>query len=365
MNNNNILTLDFPPNLDKIWTKDFALQLAATEGSISALNQAVSLLHNPNLLMRPLLTKEAESSSRLEGTQASMDDVFKSAMRPDSEQSDDVREIINYQNALLRGEHIIKTRPLNQVVIRQIHSVLMSNVRGGSANPGSFRTENVWIGVLGTGMGEARYVPPDAVHIPELMKNVEEFMSNSQMHPLIACGLLHHRFEAIHPFKDGNGRTGRLLITLFLLKTQKLSKPMLYPSGFFEKNKDIYVKALNAVDVNQDWYSWLLFFLKAIEKQATISLGVASEIDKLFKDYKRLIQETAAHMALGNVLEFCFKQPYVTVGLISSALGMPANTVRRYITTLESKGILDQPYTIARGEKVYTNKALLEILRKI
>lgn len=365
VNNNNILDLPFPPSLDKVWTKDFALQLAATEGAISGLNQAVSLLHNPNLLMRPLLTKEAETSSRLEGTQASMDDIYKSAVQPDSEKSDDVHEVLNYQSAMLKGEHLIRTRALNQIIIRQVHSELMKGVRGSAKNPGRYRTENVWIGKLGTGVGDARYIPPNATHVTELMSKLEQFILDSDMHPLIACGIVHHRFEAIHPFKDGNGRTGRLLITLYLLKTGKLTKPMLYPSGFFEKNRDEYTNALHIVDTEQDWYSWLLYFLKALETQADLSLGVAREIDSLYKNDRDLLKGTVAHLQLANVLELCFRQPYVTVPFAATVLKIPKNTVRRYIKTLEQNNILVNEYRIAKGERVYANNQLLQILRKI
>jgi Fic family protein len=362
---NKFLFKKFPPDLDNIWSKDFAIQLAAAEGAMSGLNEAVSLLLNPTLLMRPLLDKEAESSSRLEGTQASMEDVYKSAIQIDTEKIDDVNEIINYQHAMLRGEEIIKSRPLNQTVIRQIHKTLMSGVRGSNKNPGEYRSEDVWIGKIGTGVGDARYVPPSPVHLPELMGTLEKFITNPDTHPLIACGLIHHRFEAIHPFKDGNGRTGRLLITLFLLRCGKLSRPMLYPSGYFEKSRDDYLEALHAVDTKEDWYSWLMYFLKALENQAQLSLNVAREIDGLFKDHRERIQDTSAHLGLVRLLEFCFTQPYVSVGLASRKLDIPSNTVRRYIATLEEKEILTFVDSIQRGEKVYANFGLLRILRKI
>lgn len=362
---NDLLNHSFPPDLDSVWGKAFAIQLAATQGAISGLNQAVPLLHNPELLKQPLLDKEAESSSRLEGTQASVEDVYRAELKNDPEKSDDVQETKNYRRALEMGVEIIKEQPLNQVVIRLLHETLLSGARGQSKHPGKYRTGNVWIGARGTGLDEARYIPPDALHIPELVSRLEVFIADADMHPLVACGVIHHRFEAIHPFEDGNGRTGRLVVTLYLLKTGMLAAPILYPSGYFEKNRSEYMDALHAVDTRQDWYTWLLFFLKGIQNQAELSLEVARSIDALFKNDRELIKDATAHLNLLRVLEYCFTQPFVSVRLITDRLEIPTQTVRRYVASLEEKGILRVAGTLERGEKIYENHALLEILRQI
>lgn len=360
-----LLNQTFPPNLDSLWGKDFALQLAATQGSISALNQAASLLVNPNLLMRPLLGKEAESSSRLEGTQASIEDVYKSEVIANPGLKDDVSEILNYQEALLDGQVAIKSKPLNKALIRQVHKTLMEGVRGQDKGPGKFRTENVWIGEDGTGMGSARYVPPEFLHVEGLIDGLIGFIDSSDLPPLIVAAVMHQRFEAIHPFKDGNGRTGRSLITLYLLKSGVLHKPMLYPSGYFEKSKDGYIDALHGVDTKEDWPRWIVFFLKGLQSQADLSLGVAREIDELLKLYRSMLEKKSAHLQLYRVLEYCFLQPYVSAPLVTKRLNIPAQTVRRYLDNLEQKGILVQIEVLARGEKVYANHGLLKILAKI
>lgn len=363
---NDILKHQFPPNLDSmIWGKEFALQLAATQGAISGLNQAVPLLHNPSLLMQPLLDKEAESSSKLEGTQASVEDVYKAELKNAEEESDDVTETKNYRRALNAGIESIRDKPLNQTTIRGMHAILMTSVRGEDRHPGQYRTGDVWIGARGTGVGQARYVPPAAVHLPELMGSLETFMQDADTHPLIACGVIHQRFEGIHPFEDGNGRTGRLLITLYLLKTGMLTEPMLYPSGFFEKNKRDYMDALHAVDIYQDWSTWLMFFLRGVETQALLSLNVAREIDELFKSYRDRIKDVTAYIGLLQVLEFCFVQPIVNVKYVSGKLNMNPQTVRRYLVTLEEKDALVLDHLQARGERVYANQGLLNILRQI
>lgn len=362
---NDLLKHEFPPELNNIWTKEFAMQLAATQGAISGLNQAVPLLLNPELLKQPLLDKEAESSSRLEGTQASAEDVYRAAVRSSAETSDDVRETQNYKRALETGVELIATQSLTQPVIRQMHQILLDGARGESKHPGSYRTGDVWIGAGGTNQDEARYIPPDAVHIASLMDQLEEYIRDNEVHPLIACGVIHHRFEAIHPFEDGNGRTGRLVVTLYLLKTNMLAAPILYPSGFFEKNRNDYMDALHAVDLRQDWYHWLVFFLKGIQQQAEISLKVARKIDDLFKKDRELIKDAAAHLNLLRVLEYTFVQPFVSANLISEKLDIPYQTVRRYILQLENKGIIRVSEILERGERVYENSELLEILRQI
>lgn len=362
---NDILNHQFPPDLESLWDKDFAIQLAATQGAISGLNQAVPLLLNPELLKQPLLDKEAESSSRLEGTQVSAEDVYKSVLVDVPEKSDDVRETVNYRCALENGVEIIHTLPLTQVVIRQIHQILMDGVRGEKKSPGKYRSGEVWIGSRGTSIGAARYIPPDALHIPQLMEDLELFINSSGVHPLIACGVIHHRFEAIHPFEDGNGRTGRLVVTLYLLKTGMLAAPILYPSGYFEKNRSEYMDSLHAVDINQDWYTWLMFFLKGLQTQAELSLKVARDIDRLFKEDRELIKDATAHLNLLRVLEYCFIQPFVSVPLISIQLEIPTQTVRRYVSTLEKVGIIRLSEVLMRNEKVYENYGLLNILRQI
>lgn len=362
---NDLLDHQFPPDLGGLWDRQFAEQLAATQGAISGLNQAVPLLLNPELLKQPLLDKEAESSSRLEGTQASAEDVYRAVLVNIPEKSDDVRETINYKTALESGVELIKNSPLSQRVIRQTHQILMDGVRGQVKHPGKYRSGEVWIGARGTGVGAARYVPPDAIHIQQLMDDLEKFIENSGIHPLVACGVIHHRFEAIHPFEDGNGRTGRLVVTLYLLKTGMLDAPMLYPSGFFEKNRDNYMDALHAVDINQDWYSWLIFFLKGLQTQAELSLKVARDIDALFKKDRELIKDATAHLNLLRVLEYCFVQPFVSVPLISDKLNIPAETVRRYVLKLEEKGVIKLSEVLERGERVYENTELLNILRQI
>src|SRR3989344_1237423 len=236
-----ILNHIFPPDLSNIYDEKIANQLANTQGAIEGLNQMVQLLHNPLLLMRPILAKEAESSAQLEGTQASIEDAYQIDITEQSpEKRNEALEIRNYQDAMLAGWKAINEIPLTNTVIRNIHKVLMKGVRGADKHPGEYRKGDVWIGTRGTKKGDARYVAPDAIHVPHLMESLESFVRNSNINPLIVCGVIHHRFEAIHPFEDGNGRTGRLVISVYLINKKMLPMPILYPSGYFEKNRKEY-----------------------------------------------------------------------------------------------------------------------------
>ncbi len=356
----------FPPNLADIYNQKLTNQLANTVGSIQGLNQMSRLLHNPMLLMRPILGKEAESSSQLEGTQASIEDVYQlDIMEQPEEKRNDALEIRNYEDAMLTGIKIINNYGFTPMLIREIHRTLLQGVRGQKKHPGEFRKGDVWVGALGTVKEKARYVPPDAAHVPVLMEELHKFIVDSgELHPLLVCGIVHHRFEAIHPFEDGNGRTGRLLISLYLLSRGLLTYPILYPSGFFEKNRDAYLSALSNVDTSENWYGWLIYFLNGMEVQATLSLETALRIDSLFKESRSKVENERANLNLIKVLEHSFTKPYLTSAIINQSLNIPRTSCDRYLQTLAEKSIVEDIGIINR-QRVYVNVNLLSILRAI
>ena len=361
-----LLNNRFPPDISGIYDEDLANQLAQTQGAIASLNQMTRLLHNPSLLMRPILAKEAESSAQLEGTQASIEDVYKiDILDQTPEEKNEALEIKNYESAMLEGLAIVKKYKLNNLTIRQVHKTLMRGVRGKNKHPGEFRKGDVWIGQKGTKKGSARYIPPDAAHVPALMDEFEKFLnSRGKANPLIAVGIAHHRFEAIHPFEDGNGRAGRLLISLYLIREGLLSMPILYPSGYFEAHKNEYMDSLSKVDKSQDWYSWLLFFLYGLEQQAKVALNLAIEIDNLFKRSKAIIENETAGLNLIRVLEYTFTQPYLTAPILSRSIKIPRVSCRRYLETLTKKRIIEE-IGIYKKQRVYLNTQLVGILKKI
>jgi Fic family protein len=362
----NLLEHKFPPELRTIYTEELANQLANTQGAIGSLNLLDRVLHNPDLLMHPLLGKEAESSARLEGTQSTIDDAYKiDIMEQTEHEKNEAYEIRNYEEAMYTGLKIIKKYPLNKLAMREIHKVLLNGVRGRDKHPGEFRKDDAWIGEDGTKKGDARYVAPDAAQLPGLLDQLEKYISHyGSVHPLIVAGVIHHRFEAIHPFEDGNGRTGRLLISLFLIKNNLLKLPILYPSGYFEKNKSKYMDALAEVDNNENWYAWLLFYLKGLEEQARLSIEIGQSIDNLFKKSKSLISKENANLGLIRVLEYMFEKYYVTAPIVHKATDIPLTTCKRYLETLaDDKVIVD--LGIHNRQRVFGNIKLLDILRNI
>ncbi len=356
----------FPQDLSRIYDESLANQLANTQGAIGSLNLLDRVLHNPTLLMHPLLGKEAESSSQLEGTQASIADAYKiDIMEQTPNKRNDAYEIRNYEDAMLNGLEIIKKMDLNNFVIRTVHKTLLRGVRGKNKHPGEFRKGDAWIGNKGTKKGESRYVAPDAIHVPKFIEDLKKFISHSgTVHPLIACGIIHHRFEAIHPFEDGNGRTGRLIMSLYLIKKGLLKLPILYPSGYFEKNRDDYMDLLSGIDKNEKWYEWLLFFLKGLEKQAKLSLNVGNDIDSFFKESRLKIEKEKASINLVKVLEYMFTKYYITAPILHKETNIPISSCKRYLTTLAEKKII-YDLNIHKQQRVYANIRLLNLLKNI
>lgn len=362
----NIFDHKFPPDVSKLYNETLTNQLANTQGAIASLNQMIRLLQNPLLLMNPILGKEAESSAQLEGTQASIEDVYKiDVVQQSPEKISQALEIQNYRKAMLKGLDLIEQMEINNTFIRGLNGVLLQNVRGRDRNPGMFRKKEIWVGTPGKPKSEARYVPPEHIHVGRFMEELQGFIGDyGTIHPLIACAIIHYRFEAIHPFEDGNGRTGRLLITLFLIKEKVLQSPILYPSGFFEKNREHYMSTLSSVDKNEDWYSWLLLFLKALEEQAKLSLEIGLKIDNLFKECRSKIESEKANLNLIRILEYTFTQPYITASIAHKILRIPLATCKRYLKTLGDKNIVSDLGIISK-KRVYANMKLLSILKNI
>ncbi len=361
-----ILKHTFPPDISSLFDQELANQLAEAQGAISSLNQLILLLPNPRLLMRPILAKEAEASSQLEGTQASLEDAYKIDLADQSpEKRNDAIELRNYEQAMLLGLDLVEKNTLNNSTIKHIHKRLLQDVRGKKKDPGKYRDDDVWIGAEGTSKGEARYCPPDPTHVPALMDELERFYKGrGPLNPIIASGIIHHRFEAIHPFKDGNGRTGRLIIPLYLVDQKLLKLPVFYISGYFDKDKATYMDKLSGVDQNEDWYSWLLYYLKGIEVQAKQTLEVGIKIKELFDECRSKIGNERAHLGLVKVLEYAFTKLMVTAPMIVRDLELDKKTAHRYLTILVKHEVLDRA-GIYKKQRLFINGKLLSVLRSI
>lgn len=268
---------------------------------------------NPGVLLSPLTTQEAVLSSKIEGTQATLGEVLKFEAGEEPEQESrrlDIQEIINYRNALHYAEEELKTRPFNLNLLLNLHSILLDSVRGRNKGRGRFRTTQNWIGQPGTAIEQAEYVPPDPMFLMEHLDNWEKYYHSDRPDPLVQLAVAHAQFEIIHPFLDGNGRLGRILIPIFLYEKKLLSRPMFYLSAYLEEHRDEYISCLRALGHTEDaWNRWIEFFLKAVDEQARENAAKARAIMELYEKLKvRVIELTHSQYAV-PLLDQIFERP--------------------------------------------------------
>ena len=320
---------------------DTTLLLSQADAALSELSGLGRYLPNPDLLIAPYVNREAVASSRIEGTQADLSDLLLDEIEPKrTPPGSDVLEVRNYVAALNRGIRDLGKLPLSCRLIRDIHSVLMQDVRGKDKTPGEFRRSQNWIGPPGCTLVEATYVPPPELEMHECLKQWELFLhQRDQMPELIQCALIHEQFEAIHPFLDGNGRIGRLLITLFLIERGRLSKPLLYLSSHIEQHRADYYALLQRIRTHGDWPGWFRYFLVAVRDTARSAIDQSQAIINLRDDFRRKLAKHHRSLTLVNDL---FINPYTTVARAASSLGVTSPTASKTIRELERAGILKE-----------------------
>lgn len=299
---------------------------------LGELNSFSRLVPNIDLFIQLHVTKEAVVSSRIEGTQTRMDEAFLPINEVQPERRNDWQEVRNYVEAIDNAIDSLSKLPISSRLIRITHKTLLNSVRGQHKMPGEYRTSQNWIG--GNSLADARYIPPHFQLLDDLMSDLEKFLNNDDIHvpALIKIAIAHYQFETIHPFLDGNGRIGRLLITLFLVKEDILSKPLLYLSTYFEKRKDLYYDNLNNIRVNNDMLQWIRYFLVGIEQTATKAVDTLSQIIQFKTDMEAHIRgkygrrSTIAILLIHRLL----KDPYITVDEAAKVCGVTyksANTL--------------------------------------
>ncbi len=280
----------------------------------SSLSRYDGLLYsmiNPEIMLSPLLSQEAVLSSKIEGTQATFQEVLEheSGQKFDQAKNEDIKEIINYRQALMAAQEHIKSRPLNNSLLLSLHKILLDSVRGADKSPGLFRKTQNWIGSKGCTIEEAKFVPPIPLKLDDHLRAFQEYLAYPDIEPLIQTSIIHAQFELIHPFLDGNGRIGRLLVPLFLFYKKKISAPMFYVSEYLENNRDEYYERLLLVSKEQDWTGWVGFFLKAIDSQAKTNTKKLKQIVDLYEITKREVME-ATHSQYGlPIVDFLFTKP--------------------------------------------------------
>jgi Fic family protein len=350
-----------PPEIE--WTPEILRALSDADRALGRLAGEGARLPNPHLLLRPFVRREAVLSSRIEGTQATLGELLAAEAGASVERSpDDLREVANYVAALEHGVRRLETLPLSVRLIRELHALLMDGVRGNQATPGEFRRSQNWIGAPGSRPENASYVPPPPSEMIEALGALEVFFHDTSLPPLVHAALIHYQFEAIHPFLDGNGRVGRLLITLFLLERALLPAPLLYLSAFFEATRREYYDRLLGVSQRGDWNAWIEYFLNGVARQSEDAVSRAARINDLLDGWRAAFAE-APSRSTADLIDLLGENPFWTVSGVARRLGVAYTTALRAVRRLEEAGIL-LPVGTARRDRVFCAKAILNILEE-
>jgi Fic family protein len=339
-----------PPELQ--WTPRLVTAASRAGHALGELSGLGRSLPNPHLLIRPFLRQEAVLSSRIEGTRASLSDLFayEAAAPGRPETDDDVREVYNYVVALEYGLGRISELPLSLRLLREIHGKLLEGVRGEHRAPGEFRHSQNWIGSAGSTPSNAPFVPPPPSEMDECLDAFEAWLHVDQdLPPLVAIALAHYQFEAIHPFLDGNGRVGRLLIVLLMCLWGLLSEPLLYLSAFFDARREEYLDHLMAVSQRGAWEEWVGFFLEGVLVQAHDARERARRLQDLRETYRQQLQSERAASRILQVIDLLFGRPFVSIPGLASEMNVSFVAARRYVERLVEIGLLREVTGRARN----------------
>ena len=345
------------------WTPGLIRALSDADRAIGRLAAEGGRLPNPHILLSPFVRREAVLSSRIEGTQATLGELLAAEAGAAVERSpDDMREVGNYVAALEHGLGRLKTLPLSLRLLCEIHAQLMEGVRGDRATPGEFRRSQNWIGPAGCTLANANYVPPPPAEMMQALDAWEKFLLDRTLPPLAQIALAHYQFEAIHPFLDGNGRVGRLLITLFLVERGVLPSPLLYLSAFFEATRQDYYGHLRAVTVRGEWAAWLEYFFNGVARQAEDAESRAERINALLAGWRVAVAGAQSRTPVALV-DLLAENPYWTVKRVAQRLGVAFTTAQRAVDRLEHAGILAQT-SGAKRDRVFCARAVLDLLEE-
>lgn len=326
--------------------------LSEADASLGRLQALGALIRDPQLLLGPYLTQEAVASSRIEGTQASLSDVLQAEASDTPTVSEDIAEVERYIAATHRGYELVTKLPITQRLVLELHAMLLAGVRGQERLPGEFRRSPVWVGSPTDSPDTAAYVPPLPGDIGDLIADWEEFVNTpGDLPTLVRCGLMHYQFETIHPFLDGNGRIGRLLINLMLLEEGRLETPLLYMSGYLEQHRREYYQRLQEVRENGAIQEWLQFFLTAVRRSADDAVSRAERLVTVRETYIRQAGQTRSN--LPALVELIFSNPFITVARLQKRTGLTNQGARNVIRDAEARGWLSEVGTRGRGGRMY------------
>lgn len=350
-----------PPLVDM--DNEMVSLLTSATKALATLDTLSSYIPNMNLFVSMYVRKEALLSSQIEGTQATLEDVLDPLIEKNANQN--VADVVNYIKATEFALERMNTLPLCNRLIKETHEVLMSGVRGQEKNPGEFRTSQNWIGAAGSSLKNARYIPPNPEDMINAMSDLEKYInSDDSLDLLIQAALLHYQFETIHPFLDGNGRVGRLLITLFLMEKKALNSPALYISYYLKKNRIEYYDRMSEVRNKDNYEQWIKFFLNAIKESADESVDTIKKLSELHDaNIKKIGAMGRAAKNARAVFDYIEQNPIIDIGKTAEELNLAFSTVSLAVNRLVNAGILIQTNNANRN-RVFAYEGYLAILRK-
>lgn len=331
----------FPPSsLD--WAR-LAPVIGSANAAVARYDGLLQGIPNPRVLLSPLTTQEAVLSSKIEGTQATMGEVLEFEAGADESsptKTNDIHEVLNYRRALFEAERLMKELPLSQRVLQSAHAVLLRGVRGQNKAPGEYRRVPNWIGPTNCTEEQARFVPINAGDLPDAMGRWEKYLHEEGVDKLVQLAVAHAEFESLHPFLDGNGRLGRMLVPLFLWQHQLIHTPMFYISSYLEQRRDEYYERLLAVSKDDDWTGWCLFFLSAIQAQAQENMTRARAILSLYNELKAQVVEWTHSQYAIIALDWIFDRPIFSGPDFVNAVSIPSPTAKRILTVFREHALL-------------------------
>lgn len=352
-----------PPDPELNINSDIVKKLVEANRDLVRLDTASKLIPNVELFISMYVRKEALISSQIEGTQCTLDDI----LDPDIEGNSnlDVGDIINYVRACTYAINRLDKLPLCNRLLREIHRELLAGVRGQEKNPGEFRRSQNWIGAENCTLREARYIPPNVEDMNDALTDLERYMNEGDdFDPLIRIALIHYQFETIHPFLDGNGRVGRLMILLYLIEQGYISKPIIYISYFLKKNQIEYYDRISEVRRNGNYEQWIAFFLEAVSAAAKDSLATVEKLSELHdRNLKKLPTTTRKSDNVRRVFDYIEQYPIIDIKRTAADLEVSYNTVSTVVGKLVNAGILNETTNAARN-RVFAYEEYLGILRK-
>lgn len=354
-----------PPDME--WSNKLLASLSQADRSLARLAEVGKSFPVPHVVVRPFVRKEAVLSSQIEGTRTTFQELlsYEAGQLSLFQDVEDTHEVHNYVRAIDYGLEHLKTFPLSIRLIREIHEILMQGERGEHMTPGEVRRSQNWIGRPGATLEKARYVPPPPEEMHECLSDLEKFIhSDSDLPALLRIGMIHYQFEAIHPFLDGNGRVGRLLVTFLLVAWGLLSQPLLYLSNFIDINRQEYYDLLLAVSQKGTWEAWLLFFLEGVHSQALDASHRISRLENLRSSYREMFAKDRSRETLETLVDYLIGSPITSITQAQESLNIGSfNMIQRNIEKLEALGVVHE-VTGNKRNRIYHAEEILKVLEE-